>query len=377
METTLQFEAFAGLAALGDRTCTAPLDHRLAIASLRLGSRDVRCTRVDEGHALPLCVTPLNGALRTDPAAFVAWYRARLDLIDELLDTFGAILWRGFAVPDTAAFGRLGALYPPHAHGYTAGAAPRKAVADQVYESTRMPAPFKIGLHQEKAYMASFPRLLAFYCRQPAAAGGETPLCDMRAVTARLAPAVRARFAEHGVMYRRNFVAASASGLLRNGPNAPFAEYHRPWHEAFETTRRDEVEALCRQRALQYEWLADGSLTVSHTGPALLVHPRTGEAVWFNQASAQHPNARSMGKLSFRYLERVYRDRAAFPYEVRYGNGAPVAPAHLEPVYDAVDAEERAFGWQAGDLLVLDNMLVAHGRNPFKGERDTQVMLFD
>ena len=30
-----------------------------------------------------------------------------------------------------------------------------------------------------------------------------------------------------------------------------------------------------------------------------------------------------------------------------------------------------------GDVLVVDNMLVAHGRNPYRGARDTHVMLFD
>ena len=148
--------------------------------------------------------------LATSPEMFVAWYRSRLDTIDTLLDACGALLWRGFAVPDTAAFGQLGALYPPHANGYTAGAAPRKQIDGQVYESTRMPPPFKIGLHREMAYMPAFPRLVAFYCRQPADAGGETPICDMRRVTARVPAALRERFAERGVMYLRNFAAPGA-----------------------------------------------------------------------------------------------------------------------------------------------------------------------
>jgi len=363
---------------------TATLNEELSVATpmtaaaRKLGARDVQCAPVIDGQTLPLCVTPLNPALRSDPAVFAAWYQARLAVIDELLDEFGAVLWRGFAVPDTADFGRLGALYPPHAHGYTAGAAPRKAIAGQVYESTRMPAPFKIGLHQEKAYMASFPRLLAFYCKKVAEAGGETPLCDMRALTRRLASSVQMRFAKHGVMYRRNFAAPDVRVPDTAHPaNTPFAEYHRPWHEAFDTTDRTAVETLCRERALSYEWLADGSVTVSHVGPALLAHPRTGDVVWFNQASAQHPNQRSMGELSFRYLERVFRERASFPYEIRLGNGEPISLADLDPVYDALDAETRTFGWQAGDFLIIDNMLVAHGRNPFTGSRDIQVMLLD
>ncbi|WP_323122570.1 TauD/TfdA family dioxygenase [Burkholderia alba] len=351
---------------------------RLDQAAERLGARHVRCLHPVEGRALPLCVTPLDPALATSADAFVAWYRARLDTIGALLDEYGAILWRGFAVPDTAAFGALGALYPPHARGYTAGAAPRKAIAGQVYESTRMPPPFKIGLHQEMAYMATFPRLLAFYCRVPAQAGGETPICDMRRVTARLPADVRERFAARGVMYLRNFASPDSRepGVAAN-PNLPFGEYHRPWHEAFDTQDRAEVERLCDERALGRRWLDDGSVTVSHVGPALITHPRTGEHVWFNQASAQHPNPRSMGGFSYRYLQRVYRSSAAFPYEIRYGDGTEMPYPDLTDVYDAMDAEEIAFEWRAGDVMLIDNLLVAHGRNPYRGPRDTQVMLLD
>ena len=349
-----------------------------AHAAARLGADDVHCSAVAPGATLPLCVTPRSAELATSPEMFVAWYRSRLDTIDTLLDACGALLWRGFAVPDTAAFGQLGALYPAYANGYTAGAAPRKQIDGQVYESTRMPPPFKIGLHQEMAYMPAFPRLVAFYCRQPADAGGETPICDMRRVTARVPAALRERFAERGVMYLRNFAAPGerADGLAAN-PGMPFAEYHRPWDDAFGTRERDEVERLCAERGVGCRWLDDGSVTVSHVGSALRAHPRTGETVWFNQASAQHPNPRSMGELSYRYLQRMYGGRAAFPYEIRYGDGSPMPFDDLVAIYDALDDEELAFPWQAGDVLVVDNMLVAHGRNPYRGARDTQVMLFD
>ncbi|WP_082102400.1 TauD/TfdA family dioxygenase [Robbsia andropogonis] len=350
-------------------------DTRLVHAANCLGARDVICTHLAECGTLPLCVSPRDPVLASSSTAFVAWYGERLDIIGALLDEYGAILWRGFAVPDTASFGTLGALYPPHSHGYTAGAAPRKAIADQVYESTRMPPPFKIGLHQEMAYMATYPRLLAFYCSVPAEAGGETPICDMRRVTARLPAAVRERFSARGVMYLRNFAPPQRRDDTNQNPL--FAEYHRPWDEAFDTTERTEVERLCAERKLGCTWLDDGSITVSHVGPAMVAHPRTADIVWFNQASAQHPNPRSMGDLSYRQLQRVFGTRAAFPYEIRYGDGSEMPYDDLVAVYDAMDHEEVAFAWRTGDVLVIDNLLTAHGRNPYRGTRQTHVMLLD
>ncbi|WP_186035870.1 TauD/TfdA family dioxygenase, partial [Burkholderia gladioli] len=133
-------------------------------AAALLGADAVQCAPLVEGRLLPLCVTPLAPELASSTEAFTAWYATRRAAVDTLLDAHGAVLWRGFALPDTAAFGRFGALYPAHRQGYTAGAAPRQQIAGQVYESTRMPPPFKIGLHQEMAYMPVFPRLVAFYC---------------------------------------------------------------------------------------------------------------------------------------------------------------------------------------------------------------------
>jgi alpha-ketoglutarate-dependent taurine dioxygenase len=352
-------------------------DARTALAETSLGDGQVQCAFAPESGLLPLVVTPIRDALAADPIAVHAWFAQRRDTFDALLAEYGGVLLRGFAMPDTASFRRLTELYPPHAFGYVAGAAPRKAIDGGVYESTRMPAPFKIGLHQEKAYMADYPRLLAFYCNTPADAGGETPLADMRAVTRRLAGATLERFRARGVMYRRNFAGTAQGASTEEAPRMPFGEYHRPWRDAFTTDSRERVEALCRETRLACEWLDDGSVTVSHVGPATVTHPRTGEQVWFNQASAQHVNERSMGTLSLRYLQLMYRTRAALPYEIRYGDGAAMPATDLDPVYDAIEAEETAFAWHKGDVLLIDNILVAHGRNPFEGARDIQVALLD
>ena len=255
------------------------------------------------------------------------------------------------------------------------GATPRKVIEGQVYESTRLPAPFKIGLHQEKAYMPDYPRLLAFYCKVASHTGGETPLSDMREVTRRLDPELLERFRSRGIMYRRNF--SAAEGPADASSAAPVGEYHRTWRDAFTTDDPAQVEISCRERKLDFEWLADGSITVSHVGPATVIHARTGKEVWFNQATTHHLNARALGNLTFRHMQRAYRDRAAYPYEIRFGDGAPITLEDLTPVYDAIDAEETAFPWQPGDLLLIDNISVAHGRNPFRGKRDIQVAMMD
>jgi alpha-ketoglutarate-dependent taurine dioxygenase len=49
----------------------------------------------------------------------------------------------------------------------------------------------------------------------------------------------------------------------------------------------------------------------------------------------------------------------------------------MEHVGEVYESNAVRFQWQAGDLVTLDNMLVAHARDPFVGERKILVALGD
>jgi hypothetical protein len=64
-----------------------------------------------------------------------------------------------------------------------------------------------------------------------------------------------------------------------------------------------------------------------------------------------------------------------YPSNSCYGDGTPIEPDVLDEVRAAYRAEAVRFDWRTGDLLVLDNVLVAHGRDPFEGPREVVVAL--
>jgi alpha-ketoglutarate-dependent taurine dioxygenase len=322
---------------------------------------------------LPLILRPTSDGPK-DFGEVEQWYAESRTKLQALATRYGAVLLRDFVVPDSHAFGRLAKYHVEHQYRYLGGASPRARLSENVYESTRIDKRFKLALHQEKSYMLVYPRLIAFYCEQPSERGGETLLCDMRAVTRRLPQEIKDRFAQKGVRYRRNFRdrdrpdAAIEAGSLR--------EYHRVWQEAFDSETRAAAQAHCEQAGLEFEWLSDGSLTVSNTCSALIRHPATGEEIWFNQCTTQHANARSMGSV-YLLLQRFYSNRPAFPYEVQLGDGGSIALDDLAPVYDALDACETAVAWEKGDYLLIDNIHTAHGRNPYVGARAVRVALME
>ena len=49
--------------------------------------------------------------------------------------------------------------------------------------------------------------------------------------------------------------------------------------------------------------------------------------------------------------------------------GGAIPFASIATIRDAVDAETIAFDWRAGDVLLIDNVLVAHGRRAYSGSR--------
>lgn len=318
---------------------------------------------------LPLVIQPADEKQR-DPAALMEWAHAHTDALDRAIADHGAVLLRDFAIDDTAQFEKVSELFPAYAMGYEGGATARARIAGKVFEATRVPADVWIMLHQEMAYMRSYPAKLAFFCNIAATRGGETTLGDMRKFTAALPPRLFAEIAGKGVRYQRNFRAPTGCDDARANP----VFNHRTWVEAFYTSDKHEVEADCRQRGLDFEWLPDGSITTWNTLPGTACHARDGDTVYFSQLHTQIPHPRWMGA-NWEAYSAVYTPGVAKPYDASFGDGTPLSDADIRTIYDGLDKITVSFPWQHGDVLFVDNIHTAHGRNPYTGSRDVQVAL--
>lgn len=299
--------------------------------------------------ALPLAWTP-------EPGREVPDLDAIRRLSREALDDAGALLFRGFAVPTLGDFERFVKAVTPELLTYEFGSTPRSALSGGVYTSTEYPAHQSIPLHNEQSYTREWPLKIWFHCALAAERGGATPLADSAAVYARISPRLRARFAEKRLMYVRNY----GNGL------------DLPWQEVFRTDARGEVERFCRRANITWEWLDDGELRTRQICQAVAKHPRTGAWVWFNQAHLFHvsnlePQVRE-GLLSFLAEDEL-------PRNVLYGDGTPLEAAALDEIRGVYAELARSFAWQRGDVLLVDNMRVAHGREPFSGPRKVVVAM--
>ncbi|MGH9570208.1 MAG: TauD/TfdA family dioxygenase, partial [Candidatus Angelobacter sp.] len=195
-----------------------------------------------------------------------------------------------------------------------------------------------------------------FFCAQSALQGGQTPIADSRAVYAHMDPGVRERFADKKVMYIRNYI----TGI------------DLPWQTVFQTQDRAEVEAYCREAPMEWKWLEGDHLRTWQVRDAVSRHPQTGEMVWFNQAHLFHLT--SLPRDLQESLLATYGEEN-LPRQTRYGDGSPIENDALEEVRRAFAQATVEFDWKQGDVLLLDNMLVAHGRRPFEGPRKILVAM--
>lgn len=302
------------------------------------------------GTTLPRIVSPLRSG---DVAGFATAIRA---CAAQELPTRGALLFRGFPVRSLSDFEGFVKLLTPDLLEYEFGSTPRSQMHGRIYTSTEYPAHQHIPLHNEQAYTIEWPLKIWFYCAQAAPEGGSTPIADSREVFRSIPVRLRERFVAKKVMYVRNY----GGGL------------DVPWQKVFNTTDRAAVERFCHKAGITCEWKPDGELRTRQVCQAVASHPRTGEHVWFNQAHLFH-----ISNLDPAVQEGLLAVLAEdeLPRNAFYGDGSPIEIAALEEIRDVYRRLSVEFAWQEGDVLLLDNMLVAHGRTPYRGPRKVLVAM--
>jgi alpha-ketoglutarate-dependent taurine dioxygenase len=311
----------------------------------------LQTSMLQSGQNLPLCLSPGAGRPGLDEVA------AELHtLVAQHLERVGGLLFRGFDVPDVAAFKRFAASFGHPLLNYEFGSTPRTQVEQGVYSSTEYPAHQWIPQHNEQAYTRQWPMRICFYCDTAPEQGGETPIADSRKVLRRIDPAIRRRFTDRQLMYVRNY----GNGL------------DLPWQSVFNTEEPKAAEAYCRVQGIDWEWKEDGELKTRQVCQAVAAHPRTGDAVWFNQAHLFHVSALE-APVREALLEVV--DKEDLPRNVYYGDGSPIEDSVLDEIRGVYDELTISFAWKKGDMLMLDNMLTTHGRAPYKGPRRIVVAM--
>ncbi len=298
---------------------------------------------------LPLVIQPA-----VDGVNLITWAANNLKQIETWLLRHGGILFRNFNVRAVGEFEQFIQASSGALLDYSYRSTPRSWVSGKIYTSTEYPAAQSIPLHNEMAYSLNWPMKICFFCVRAAEQGGETPIADSRKIFQQLDPKIKDKFLQKKVLYVRNY-----------GDKVDLT-----WQNVFQTTSKSEVESYCRQAGIEYEWKDSTRLRTRQVCQAVATHPKTGETVWFNQAHLFHIS--SVNPEVRQSLLSTFKEED-LPRNAYYGDGSAIEDSVLDEIRDLYQQQAVIFPWQEGDILMLDNMLAAHGRLPFVGSRKVVV----
>lgn len=337
---------------MGEEETNRPSLRKLGVPARRV----VSMSQQDLLHMEPMNESSLPLVLRPNVSGInlAIWAEGNRDLISSKLAVHGGLLFRGFDIPQVEDFERVVRSISGELLEYKERSSPRHAVSGKIYTSTDYPPEYPIFLHNENSYQATWPRRIFFYCSKAASEGGATPIADVRKVYETLDPEVRERFVAKRWMVVRNY--GDGLGL--------------PWQTVYQTEDKAQVEEHCQRNGIQFDWKDGNRLRTRAVREAVAKHPDTGELCWFNHATFFHVSTLNP-YIREALLEEF--DEEDLPTNSYYGDSSPIEPDVLEHLRSRYHAATIEFPWQVGDLLLLDNMMVAHGRAPFKGERKVLV----
>jgi alpha-ketoglutarate-dependent taurine dioxygenase len=287
-----------------------------------------------------------------------SWAAEHRDGLRAVVAEHGSVLVRGLELRDPA---EIGAVFRRLASGLLTereAFASRRTYADGVYSATKWPPNQPMCMHHELSYTLEFPGLLLFACLSPPTAGGATAVADSPTVLDALPTELVERFEREGWLLTRSY---------NDEIGASFAE-------AFGTEDRGAVERYCRANAIQFEWQPDGGLRTRQRRSAVVRHPVTGQRCWFNQIPFL--NEWTIAPEVREYLVDVY-GADGLPFNTRFGNGDPIGEDVVELLNQVYEDNTAREPWQAGDLLLVDNVRTAHSREPFEGPREVLVAMAD
>jgi len=273
--------------------------------------------------------------------------------VREALARDGTVLLQGFDIGGATEFADLLGALGIVPISYDLGNSPRSHRGNQIYTASEYSAKLPISPHCELSYTLTPPSIVAFCCVTPAEGGGATIIVSMQAVLDSLPDRLVNRFADQGVLYLQRMSRRPSLG--------------RSWPAALGTDDPDYAELKLLERSLTFEWRkGHDELIIWYRGAGTLHNAKSNAAIWFNQADQWHHST----------LPVVAQELGnALPHDCRFGNGDEISAAEVITIRAALDRHSQSLQLKQGDVLLLDNFCVGHGRHPFTGCREMLVGL--
>lgn len=247
------------------------------------------------------------------------------------IHTFGAVIFRGFETNSD----KFKLITERFSGSFISHIAPqlRPTVGDDPTITEVLSGNGLIYLHGEMYYLPNRPDFLWLYCIQPAAIDGETTVCNSTSFLEALSAKTRKLLEENKVHY--HFF------MTKNQVEIGLGK-----------TREQVVQSLESRGVTEFKFDKEDGLNFTTTSLAIKTLPN-GKKGFIN----------SIANIS------QYSNSTSSKIKMELENGIPLVGDLLSEIAEAGESVAEKIKWQAGDVLVVDNKWVLHGRRPFTGQR--------
>ncbi|MEV8480099.1 TauD/TfdA family dioxygenase [Streptomyces sp. NPDC051173] len=300
----------------------------------------------------------LNVPAFADIADACEWLGLNGPQVTAALHEYGAVYLRGLPVDSVETFGLVRDILIPQRTPYREKATPRSSFGNDIYSSTDLPPSQPIRMHNENSYTLTFPGLLMFACLVAPEEGGATPVADCRRILRSLPSELVERMRTTGWLLTRNYS----------------EHISLDWRTVFAADSKEQVQEYCAENLISCAWDDMDHLRTTQIRPGIITHPATGQEVWFNHLAfwnswALDPEIREA------LVDEFGPD--GLPFETGFGDGKRLTRDELEAISTAYTEATVRETWQPGDVMLVDNVLTAHGRDSFRGDRRIVVAMGD
>ena len=285
-----------------------------------------------------------------------AWLIENKKSIELKLNEHGAILFKDLPIVTAEDFDQFVSTfnYDTFTYEESLSNAVRINKTNKVFTANEAPKEVEIFLHHEMAQTPTYPKKIFFFCRSAANKGGETPLCrsdDLYEALLREDKNLIDRFEDLGVIYT-SIMTSEDEFMSGQG---------RSWQRTLGVTSRDEAEIKLANLGYSWDWIEENNLSVTTRTFKAIKELAEGKKSFFNQVIAA-----SLGWI------KNSKNQVS---PVRFGNGDEIEQSHIELITDLAESLTLLRSWQDNDILIIDNYRVMHGRKPFSGQKNREVLV--
>ena len=284
------------------------------------------------------------------------WLKENKIFIELKLEEHGAIIFKDLPVKTAEDFDQFVSSfnYDTFIYEESLSNAVRINKTNKVFTANEAPREVEIFLHHEMAQTPTYPKNIFFFCKSASETGGETPLCRSDQLYEELLKEDKTlieSFEKFGVIY--NSIMSSGDELISG--------QGRSWQKTLGVSSKNDAEAKLSELGYSWNWIEGDNLSVTTKPLKATKELKDGKKSFFNQVIAA-----SLG------WKKSSKNQIS---PVRFGNDQEIDQSAIEHISELAQSLTLLRSWQDNDILLIDNYRVMHGRKPFSGNKNREVLV--